>query len=913
MSTALPAELSSAFPTEMAFQKNWRSYQARLLDRLDSYLEDNRLHIVAAPGSGKTIFGLEVIRRLNRPTLVLAPTITIRNQWFQRLIDQFLPPGSSKPAWASTDIRQPQSLTIATYQALHALCAGESDEAEDSASEDDLPTAPDITNGNGNGNDNSSKRVEIPETLSGFKTLVLDEAHHLRSEWWRTLNLVAEQLKPTLVALTATPPYDVSPFEWQRYEDLCGPVDAEIAVPELVLQGDLCPHQDYVFLSTPAPAEQKTLTDFRCSVDEFVETIKANAPFAAAVAAHPWMTDPNGHLEEILDNPEYLSSMVIFLKSTGHEISKPVLDALGAESKTVPDLSLDWLEVLLTQCLYADQESFSSIDAMLKSLRHDLSAIGAVERRRVVLRSPSDHTKLLTTSITKLHSMEQIVRLESAALQNDLRCAILTDYIRRSDLPSAPDEALEFEDIGAVPIFETLRRASIPCVRLGVLCGSLVIVPASAQELVLRAAAEQNLPANDLLLELMPHDHNYLSLQIPGENRQNAVRRITSVFEQGGITVLIGTKALLGEGWDAPTINTLILATFVGSFVLSNQMRGRAIRVNSAVPAKTANIWHLVCVEAGPFGSEVDYALLSRRCAAFVGVNSSSLAIENGVERLGVAHPPFNEQQVAELNTETTRRALDRDRLRADWKDALASGQLKQMTQGLNADEETLPRKFVFRNTIAALLIEGIVFFSTVLSTLARALGRVRADDALMIPTLILGLATIAGLPWVVVALWRLLRHGTPERSIEQIGYTVLDALLMEGSITVEPTELSVNAEHLQDGSVYCWLRGGSGRDQSIFLRTLREVLRPIENPRYLLAKKGLWRLFGEDYFAVPDILGRKKNVAEFFAGKWAKAVGPVQLVYTRSPEGRRVLLRARMRSLASTFQSRAERLSCWK
>ena len=44
----------------------------------------------------------------------------------------------------------------------------------------------------------------------------------------------------TIIALTATPPYDVSPFESQ----LCGPVDAEVSVPELVLESDLCPHQD---------------------------------------------------------------------------------------------------------------------------------------------------------------------------------------------------------------------------------------------------------------------------------------------------------------------------------------------------------------------------------------------------------------------------------------------------------------------------------------------------------------------------------------------------------------------------------------------------------------------------------------------------------------------------------------------
>ncbi len=62
----------AAFPKSMVFQKTWRNYQARLLGHLDSYLEDKRLHIIAAPGSGKTVLGLEVVRRIDQPTLVLA-------------------------------------------------------------------------------------------------------------------------------------------------------------------------------------------------------------------------------------------------------------------------------------------------------------------------------------------------------------------------------------------------------------------------------------------------------------------------------------------------------------------------------------------------------------------------------------------------------------------------------------------------------------------------------------------------------------------------------------------------------------------------------------------------------------------------------------------------------------------------
>ena len=61
--------------------------------------------------------------------------------------------------------------------------------------------------------------------------------------------------------------------------------------------------------------------------------------------------------------------------------------------------------------------------------------------------------------------------------------------------------------------------------------------------------------------------------------------------------MLVGTKSLLGEGWDSPCINSLILASFVGSFMLSNQMRGRAIRIFKDDPNKVSNIWHLVTLE----------------------------------------------------------------------------------------------------------------------------------------------------------------------------------------------------------------------------------------------------------------------------------------------------------------------------
>jgi superfamily II DNA or RNA helicase len=42
-------------------------------------------HFVGHPGSGKTVIGLEILRRLERPALVLAPTATIEGQWRDKL------------------------------------------------------------------------------------------------------------------------------------------------------------------------------------------------------------------------------------------------------------------------------------------------------------------------------------------------------------------------------------------------------------------------------------------------------------------------------------------------------------------------------------------------------------------------------------------------------------------------------------------------------------------------------------------------------------------------------------------------------------------------------------------------------------------------------------------------------------
>ena len=95
----------------LQFKGTWRVYQARVLDRAEHYVRDGKIHIVAAPGSGKTTLGIELIRRLQGTALVLVPTITIREQWIARIKEAFLCDGVNAEADLSQSLKNPRAIT----------------------------------------------------------------------------------------------------------------------------------------------------------------------------------------------------------------------------------------------------------------------------------------------------------------------------------------------------------------------------------------------------------------------------------------------------------------------------------------------------------------------------------------------------------------------------------------------------------------------------------------------------------------------------------------------------------------------------------------------------------------------------------------------------------------------------------
>lgn len=127
---------------------------------------------------------------------------------------------------------------------------------------------------------------------------------------------------------------------------------------------------------------------------------------------------------------------------------------------------------------------------------------------------------------------------------------VLTDYIRLPDLPTSADDEKPLNRLGVIPIFEKLRRGQTPNLKLGVLTGSIVILPTSAMPVLDVIWQERGAPGTYTHHQL-PHDPNYAVLRLQGKTNQLTVSMITELFSRGEIHVLTGTTALLGEGWDA--------------------------------------------------------------------------------------------------------------------------------------------------------------------------------------------------------------------------------------------------------------------------------------------------------------------------------------------------------------------------
>ena len=845
----------------LQFKGKWRDYQARVLQNAGKYLSDGRIHIVAAPGSGKTTLGIELIRRLNEKALVLTPSITIREQWVARIAEAFLCEGINPDDYLSQSLKEPKAITVATYQSLHSAMTRGKDTGEVSADgendTDDTGNAASISaaGANSTGKTEDYKEFDLVATMkvAGIGVLCLDECHHLRSEWWKALEDFKNQLgNLRIIALTATPPYDSTPAMWNRYMNMCGEIDEEITIPELVKEGSLCPHQDYVYFNYPTKEEEQEVKSFEERSRAMVAELKQDTQL--------WQT--------MLGNP------------------------------VAPAMTVDAMEQLLQEFLYDDTDAYPCEKEYRESVIDRLKSQGLIDKKKVMLAANPAVEKMLTTSLGKCNSIRDIVFHEYAATGKELRLLVLTDYIRKEHEKNIGDPQKDVTALGVLPFFEMLRReneAQKKDIRLGVLCGTIVIIPAEARE-----ALEQEI-ADTGKVNFAPvgnfGENDYIKVTAVGD-AHFLTGAVTNIFTKGYMQVLIGTKSLLGEGWDSPCINSLILASFVGSFMLSNQMRGRAIRVFKDVPDKTSNIWHLVCLRPwneAQADNEIseDFSLLSRRMEHFLGLHYTEDVIESGISRMAIIQSPFDEEHVRSMNQQMLALSGQRQTLKERWQRALTITKKMQIADETQVDASVVPttvydqekkeEKKAAAVTLAAAVATGLVWSLPAVFPLA------------------FGVSALAFLGKTLAKRRKAKAMGTAVKRLNAFGDGIAKA--MKEQHLLEDGRASVAAEENGPDEQTVYLVGGSSRDRALFAQCVSEFFGPINQQRYLLVKPK--KHDGADgIYAVPEIFSKKKEDAQLFASCMEPYMGTYELMYTKNDPGKKVLMEGRMKSLSSQKNS---------
>lgn len=851
--------------SKVKFKWTFRDYQQAVLDNSQKHLKDKRIHIVAAPGSGKTILGLELVRRQNAPTLIMSPSVTIRQQWGERFIEAYLPESENPDEYISYSLKNPKLITSITYQALHAAFTKSAIEEE---TDDDLLFAEESQ-------DYSSFDLLSEIRKAGIKTICLDEAHHLKSEWQKALEKFVEQLGTdvTIIALTATPPYDSTPAEWNRYNTLCGDIDEEIFVPQLVVQKTLCPHQDYIYFSYPTEEETEILKNYKQKAESVSEEIIKSGFLSEALKASGVSSD------EVLlyDNLESFKALVISAQRGGQNISKS-LEEKVSEGRKLPGYTLSYAEKAF-QFIIDNPDIFT--EELSEKLKSVLSKEALIEKRKVRLVSSDKINKMLISSTGKLDSISAIVRSEYANLGDSLRMLILTDYIKR-DMMKLVGTDEEIHALGTVPVFEAIRR-NTPEAKAAVLTGTLVILPDSAVETVQEIAYNEGVPCRIKKLE----NTNHTEIIFSGSNK-NKVNIITKAFGTGVINVLVGTKSLLGEGWDSPNINSLILASFVGSFMLSNQMRGRAIRIDKNNPDKVSNIWHLVTVE--PDSSDEikgdDFETMKRRFACFQAPAYNSDVIESGTDRIDILKAPFNEQGLENINRQMISLASARDVTATRWTGAVKGKAHPEVEEVSEIPAEVQPSKAVHKNKIYAVVLVILIVLSIVIIATSGAFGGIIGFIIALISSVFL-----------VKSASVVMKNSSPEKTVTNIGNAILRTLKEIGEIESRGASVSVEKSQKKN-TVNCSLKKATAREKNVFAKAMGELLSPIDDPRYLLiGTKGISKITSRNYvqsYACPSIIAVNKETAEVLARNLKKTGGKFELVFTRSEQGRKELFKCR-------------------
>ena len=312
---------------DMQFRFPLRKYQQEILELVKIKLGrgERELHIVAPPGAGKTIIGLQIISELKLNSLVVSPNTTIQSQWGDKthlfLPDELQALGSQELLGTHED-KPLKPITLLTYQVLST--PGREQEYLEKLAHQGWVTEMSKSLGLSTGQaelrvlellqnnpkahqkemsrHSSRLRLKLAELMDlnevlhanaldllqalrrqKFGLVIFDECHHLTDYWAAVMRHLINYLDDAVViGLTGTPPEGKSNAQENRYLSLVGEIDFQVPTPALVKEGGLAPFQDLVYFTEPTESEMGFLEvqheDFHLLLQEMVQPQDGGLP-----------------------------------------------------------------------------------------------------------------------------------------------------------------------------------------------------------------------------------------------------------------------------------------------------------------------------------------------------------------------------------------------------------------------------------------------------------------------------------------------------------------------------------------------------------------------------------------------------------------------------------------------------------
>lgn len=891
-----------------------RTHQRRALAAVEESWArgSRRAWVVLPPGAGKTRVGLETGRRLLDAdavarVVVLSPNTAIRGQWVTQ--------GRSSGLDADDDRRLTACLTSLTYQSL-AVFDPDAEVSEEGTDERLLSRLHD------NGRELLARLRDAGPLL-----LVLDECHHLLEVWGRLIaEVLAELPDARVLGLTATPPDALTGEEASLVAELFGPTVFAASIPAVVREGDLAPFAELVWLTEPTAAEQEWLGESALRFQELVTRL--TDPTFGSVPFLTWVdrrfVERPGHAPSwaalVRAEPE-LTTAALRLHHAGLVALPP--GATPTEEHRRPPSAGDWVRLLddwVTGALLAAGDARD--EPVLEGLRRALPSVGHVLTRRGIRAGRSPVDRVLARSEAKTTATAAIVRSEQLALGDGLRLLVLCDHERATaTLPADLDGVIDQEAGSAHAVLDAVVAEAPDALLVtgATVAGAAGTLAALVEHL---AAVDPGL-ASGLRIE-GPADHARL---VGSWTSRSWVGHVTRFFEAGGSHVLVGTRALLGEGWDARRVTGVVDLTAVTTTTAVVQTRGRALRTDPADPSKVAVNWSVVCLADGHPRGDNDWQRLVRKHAGFFGVDADGTVVD-GVGHIDPAFSPFAPPPVGrfdEINARMLVRAEDRAAIRERWRVGEPYDDLAGRTVRIRPSVHPVsgvPARLGTSTRPAAVVVR-----ERGLEVRAAAERSFWAEAS--VPTAwtlaVGGLPLTAFTPWTAVAGAaavplgylgrsaarraagrRLVEAAGAPPSVGQVASAVADALLAAGLVVAGADHVHLEVE--PDGEYRVHLAGVPEQQSAVFAAALDEVLAPIASPRYVLPRwvvtdrpRG-WRELarigagtqvpadGVVWHAVPTVLGTRVALARCFAQAWDHWIGGGEPVYTGSPEGAGVL-----------------------